>query len=191
MTLIEQARQFAHEAHDSIKQVRKYTGEPYWTHTDEVAAIVQALPVGYIPSHEVMVAAAHLHDVVEDVNRGIYTLNYITGTFGGDVGKLVWELTDRYTKEVAPKYNRATRKDWERQRLGTISPAGKTIKLADLISNTKSIVEHDPEFAKLYIGEKLALLPYLVGGEESLWERAFNQANISAEILGLDKTNPA
>ena len=62
MNLIEKAKQFAHEAHDSIGQKRKYSGEPYWVHTDAVAEKVAA-----IGGTEVMVAAAHLHDVLEDV----------------------------------------------------------------------------------------------------------------------------
>ena len=32
------------------------------------------------------------------------------------------------------------------------------IKAADLISNSKSIAEHDPKFAKVYFEEKRALL---------------------------------
>ena len=34
------ARAFARAAHDSIGHKRKYTGDPYWTHTERVAAIV-------------------------------------------------------------------------------------------------------------------------------------------------------
>ena len=56
------AKEFAHAAHDSIKQVRKYTGEPYWNHTDAVAEVVAS-----VGGTEDMVMAAHLHDVLEDV----------------------------------------------------------------------------------------------------------------------------
>ena len=57
MTIIEKAQDFAHRAHDTIKQVRKYTGEPYWVHTDDVA-----LRVTNLLDCESMICAAHLHD---------------------------------------------------------------------------------------------------------------------------------
>jgi hypothetical protein len=40
----------------------------------------------------------------------------------------------------------------------SVSPRAKTIKLADMIDNTFSIVERDPAFAKVYLAEKAALL---------------------------------
>lgn len=48
----------------------------------------------------------------------------------------------------------------------------KTIKLADLISNTKSIVEHDKNFARIYIKEKELLLEVLADGDENLYKFA-------------------
>jgi len=171
----ELAQKFAHDAHDSINQKRKYTGEPYWVHTDEVARIVAT-----VPHNEDMICAAHLHDVLEDVaphdSNGLYDYFSIKHTFGDDVAKLVVELTDVFTKESHGDLNRAQRKELECARVGRISVAAKTIKLADLISNTKSIVAHDPDFAKVYIKEKIAMLPYLAGGDASLLEIASAQA---------------
>ena len=45
----------------------------------------------------------------------------------------------------------------------------KTIKLADLIDNSKSILEYDPKFAKVYMAEKKLLLEVLEDGDKSLW----------------------
>ena len=42
-------------------QVRKYTGEPYWTHPIAVAHLVKSVP--HTPE---MVAAALMHDILED-----------------------------------------------------------------------------------------------------------------------------
>ena len=58
---IAKAKEFAREAHSG--QVRKYTGLPYTTHTEEVAQIVD----NYNGSKE-MIAAALLHDTVEDTS---------------------------------------------------------------------------------------------------------------------------
>lgn len=200
MTRIEQAQQFAHEAHDSIKQVRKYTGQPYWVHTDEVARLVASVGLLNIPMAatseiedranivEDMVCAAHLHDVLEDVMplNPLYDDAAIVKKFGSNVAALVVALTDVYTKENFPQLNRAERKRLERERISHTSRDAKTIKLADLISNTKSIVADDPDFARVYLDEKLALLPYLVEGNATLLNEASQLAIAGYKTLGLD-----
>ena len=52
------------------------------------------------------------------------------------------------------------------------SPDAKTIKLADLISNSHSIVKDDPNFAKVYMKEKAALLEVLTEGNAELFRQA-------------------
>ena len=42
------------------------------------------------------------------------------------------------------------------------------MKLADLISNTLTIVEFDPDFARVYLAEKARLLEVLKEGNASL-----------------------
>lgn len=165
----ESARQFAREAHDSIGQRRKYSGEPYWVHTDEVMSIV----MGVDGATEEMAAAAALHDTEEDVAPAnpAYSLERIRSEFGSLVAQYVDELTDRYTKEAYPNLNRKERKRLECERLGAVSNEAKTIKLADLISNSKDILQNDPSFAKTYLREKRDLLPYLKGGNPTLLAR--------------------
>jgi (p)ppGpp synthase/HD superfamily hydrolase len=183
MTKIDQAKQFAHEAHDSINQRRKYTHEPYWIHTDEVAQIVAD-----VGGTQDMICAAHLHDVVEDVTllNPIYDLFAIGNLFGANVAKLVTELTDVYTKEAWPNLNRVKRKKLECERVSKISLAAKTIKLADFLSNTKSIVQYDPDFAVTYLKEKIAMLPYLKEGHADLWNRCNNQVTEACQTLKLN-----
>jgi (p)ppGpp synthase/HD superfamily hydrolase len=132
---------------------RKYTGEPYIVHPIEVAQLVASVGAG-----DEVVAAALLHDVVEDC--GITVLQ-IHRAFGPDVAVLVDAVTDRYTKRNFPELNREKRKQLEVQRIAVISAPAKIIKLADMISNTQSIVLHDPEFAKVYMPEKMAMLEVL------------------------------
>lgn len=185
MNLIERAKQFAHEAHDSIKQVRKYSGQPYWTHTDAVAEKVAA-----VGGTEAMIAAAHLHDVLEDVTpldkTGRFNYDTIVKEFGEDVAKLVGQLTDVFTKEAFPTYNRKERKEMERERIKSTTPEAKTIKLADLINNTASITEHDKDFAKVYLREKLSLLPMLSEGNSELLNIASVQAVAACVLVGVD-----
>jgi hypothetical protein len=192
------AQQFAHEAHDAIHQKRKYSGEPYWVHTDEVALLAEQNGLSVDA-----VCAAHLHDVEEDVasskvviphperyglsTDGVYyyDVTAIACIFGAETAGLVMDLTDQFTSESYPNWNRAARKEKECARLETISDEGKSLKLCDLIANTKSIVENDPAFAKTYIKEKMAALPMLVDGKPALLERASRQVIDACKTLGL------
>ena len=185
MNLIEKAKQFAHEAHDSIGQKRKYSGEPYWVHTDAVADKVAA-----VGGSETMIAAAHLHDVLEDVTpldkTGRFNYATIVKEFGEDVARLVRQLTDMFTKEAFPTFNRKERKAMERERVKNITPEAKTIELADLINNTQSIVADDKDFAKVYLREKLLLLPILSEGNSELLNIASIQATTACMLVGVD-----
>ena len=48
----------------------------------------------------------------------------------------------------------------------------QTIKVADIIDNTKSIVRRDPGFAEVYLKEKAALLEVLTKADAGLRIRA-------------------
>lgn len=140
-------------------QVRKYTGEPYIEHCREIVEILKT-----VPHTEDMLAAAWLHDVLEDTEC---SAQLMYDEFGLDVVKMVVDLTDCH-RSVG---NRAMRKGIDRERLGRCNAEVQTIKLADLISNTKSIVEHDPKFAAVYLAEARMLLDVLTKGDASLRER--------------------
>ena len=113
-----------------------------------------------------MIAAAYLHDTVEDTKA---TFNDITNLFGQEVCDLVEMLTD-----VSDAHDgvRADRKAVDRAHTAKASPAAQTIKLADFIHNSESILEHDPRFAKVYMAEKSLLLDVLTDGDSILWHRA-------------------
>jgi hypothetical protein len=68
--------------------------------------------------------------------------------------------------------NRAERKVREKDRLAKISADAQTIKVADLIDNTKSIVERDPGFAKVYLKEKAAVLAVMTKADPRLLAKA-------------------
>lgn len=72
---------------------------------------------------------------------------------------------------------RKHRKAKDREHTAKASPQAKTIKLADLIDNTRSIVERDPEFAKVYLAEKALLLEVLRDGDATLWKMAHAQCS--------------
>ena len=68
--------------------------------------------------------------------------------------------------------NRATRKLIDLAHLAKSSPEGATIKLADIIDNSKDILAHDENFAKVYLKEKAAALEVLRHGDKSLFNAA-------------------
>lgn len=168
MSLEQKAREFAIRAHKG--QTRKYTGFPYIEHPEAVVEIVRS-----VPHTEEMLAAAWLHDVVEDCGVSIFE---IREEFGDITANLVDWLTDVSKPEDG---NRAKRKNLDLLHTMEAPPEAKTIKLADLIDNTKSIVKYDPDFAKVYLKEKRALLAILVQGDQTLWEKANKNVQIMDE----------
>lgn len=141
--LLNEVYNFANERFETEDIRRKYTNEPYMIHPLEVARIVQS-----VTDNEDMVAAALLHDTVEDTKT---TLGEIYIKFGAKIGYLVQCLTDVAIPEDG---NRSVRKKIERDRLSQIPDNAKTIKVADLISNSRSIEQHDKDFAVVYMREK-------------------------------------
>ena len=157
MTLVEKARVFATAAHAAVAQLRKYTNEPYIVHPAEVVSIVKS-----VPHDEAMLAAAWLHDVVEDTG---VTLEIVRAEFGDDVAELVGWLTDVSRPDHG---NRAARKAVDRAHSAMAPARAQTVKLADLISNTRSIMAHDEAFAKTYLTEKRLLLEVMNKGDATL-----------------------
>lgn len=173
--LVGEAMMFAIAAHSAIGQVRKYTGEPYYHHCINVADKVRAIP----EATPEMVAAAYLHDTVEDTQ---VPLKLIAVLFSKKVAHYVDLLSDLQTVEDG---NRATRKAAYIEKLRGAPPEVQTIKLADLIDNTQSIVEHDKDFARIYIPEKIQLLEVLTEGDEYLYSYAEHLCRQAIRELGI------
>ena len=83
-----------------------------------------------------------------------------------------WDLTDKFTSADYPIFNRKQRKAMEVERLSAVSANSQAIKYCDLIDNTKSIVQHDKGFARVYLKEKANLLKVMNEGNKFLYEQA-------------------
>lgn len=166
---VKRAELFARAAHGAVGQIRKYTGEPYVTHPIRVMEIVRTV----LPNDLDALAAALLHDVIEDTE---ITQNEIYAEFGPDVTEMVVALSDPPKVDGGP--NRKARKALDRDRLSKASASVQTIKVADMIDNTESIVAHDPHFAKVYLEEKRLLLDVLTKADARLVHVARNQITI-------------
>jgi (p)ppGpp synthase/HD superfamily hydrolase len=162
-SLEDQARRYATRAHAAAGQRRKYTDEPYIVHPAAVAELVRS-----VTDDEAMLAAAWLHDTVEDTPS---TLQDIESHFGPHVAELVDMLTDSAQPQAK---NRTARKLAHFRHTAQASPEAQTIKLADIIDNTRSIVQFDPHFARVYLVEKQVQIQLLNEGDKRLWQQADN-----------------
>jgi len=151
--LIDKAAAFAEKAHAG--QTRKYTGRAYIEHPARVAQAVWRLE-GSTPE---MVAAAWLHDVVEDTSVG---LEDIRNLFGNGVADLVGWLTNPSKGMNLP---RAERKRIDREHLAKTPHEAKIIKILDLLDNLSEMEDAPAGFKRLY-GEESLLLAQAIGDAE-------------------------
>ena len=145
MDMILRAAAFARKAH--AQQKRKYNDRPYITHPARVAGRVAIHGL----ADEKMVAAAFLHDVVEDTSL---ELDDISAEFGMEVATLVGELTNPSSGSDAP---RQERKQQDRTHLAQVSVQAKTIKLIDRIDNLQELAGAPSNFLRLYCAESREL----------------------------------
>lgn len=170
MSKVFEAMQFARERHQH--QVRKYTGNPYFTHLAEVAGIAATALGPFFMDMGLQVA--YLHDCMED--QGV-TEDELQQRFGMGVALGVWCLSD------LEEGNRAERKEKSRKRLATAPAYVQTIKCADVISNTSSIVLHDPRFAVQYLIQISWLLDVLTLADPKLRNMAMQQVREGQQAL--------
>ena len=156
MSLFNEALAYATQQHEG--QVRKYINIPYIHHPVEVSETVRS-----VGGSEEMIAAALLHDVVEDTNS---THEDISKLFGPLVESYVRGLTQF---SVPSDGNRATRKNLDLRFLEQQCPEVQTIKLADIKDNMESIIVNDPDFAKVFMSEVRDLMVVLGRGDLNLY----------------------
>jgi (p)ppGpp synthase/HD superfamily hydrolase len=125
------AARYAASKHASQKR-KGEAGEPYVNHLLEVAELIaSSSPV----LDTELVMAGLLHDTIEDT---AVTRQELEQLFGSDVASLVVEVTD---DKSLPK---ETRKALQVQNAGKKSARAQTLKLADKISNLRSILASPP-----------------------------------------------
>lgn len=139
MTLVQKAKTFSARKHSH--QTRKYDGSPYTEHLEAVVKVLKRHGV----MNPVILAAAYLHDTVEKTDTSV---GEIIDVFGTDVAKLVYWLTDD------DRGNRKVRKLMSAWRLSRAPWDAKLIKLADLVDNTRHVLEFNAPVAPEYILEK-------------------------------------
>jgi guanosine-3',5'-bis(diphosphate) 3'-pyrophosphohydrolase len=184
METLHEIENFARQAHEG--QERKYESGPYIIHPMRVMDIC-----GKYTQDKNVLAAALLHDVLEDTPVTEEQLNrFLSSVMPSEDARLVLlyviELTDVYTKNNFPEWNRRKRKMKETQRLSVASPGAQTIKYADIIDNSHSIVNTDTDFAEKYLYECRSLLKEMKQGELRLRNKAIETVNECLERLKVE-----
>lgn len=129
--LITRAWNFSAQRH--AKQKRKGEAqEPYVNHLAEVAELVAVATDGQDAN---LVAAAVLHDTVEDTAT---SPGELASVFNADIANLVAEVTDDKT------LSKTQRKQSQIDRAATKSTRAKILKLADKTSNLRSLAKSPP-----------------------------------------------
>lgn len=170
-------------------QKRKYTFAPYWTHLLSVAETVSTYPTIIMG-----VEIALCHDLLEDTKCTPNDLEEYLQTNGYEklnermvILRDVSHLTDEYTSEAYPALNREKRKTLEAKRLIEITPNAQSVKYADIIDNTSSIVQHDPGFARVYLKEIGKKIYGMDKGEATLYRKCLAVYAYACSILGVNK----
>lgn len=127
-TLLNKAYVYAMQKHGA--QTRK-SGDPYFSHPLEVAAILTDMRVD-----DATVATALLHDTIEDTSA---TRDEITAHFGDDIGALVWALTKIKKLDLVSK--KAEQAENLRKLLLAVSQDVRVlfVKLADRLHNMRTL----------------------------------------------------
>lgn len=145
MTLVHEAKWFAYGAHAG----QKYGDEPYGAHLRKVFLVLQHFGV----LGDTLLAAAYLHDTLEDTNVEYKELEWF---FGKDVADLVLAVTDR------PGRNRKERHAATYNGIRDAGFEAIVLKLADRIANVETSVRTKDRRLSMYREEhpafKAALL---------------------------------
>lgn len=174
-------REFADKAHG--EQKRKYAPERYIVHPERVAGILR----GYTQDIPLL-AAAYLHDVLEDTETTAEDIRVFLEPLIGEAETartigIVVELTDVYVKKAYPELNRKKRKELELERIAKTGSDSQTIKYADILDNTQEIVAHDRHFAGVFLKECRRMLKAADKGDPRLYKKAVDLVEEKISLL--------
>ncbi len=150
--LLNRAYIYAMKAHGGQKRA---SGDPYFSHPLEVAAILTNLKLD-----DATIAAALLHDTIEDTDA---TRAEIDAVFGSDIGQLVEGLTKLNRLELVSR--EAKQAENLRKLLLAIAEDVRVllVKLADRLHNMRTIVHMRPESRRRIAEETIDIYAPLAG----------------------------
>lgn len=169
MNKIELAKHFANEKH----ALQKYGAYPYAYHLNMVYSI---LKVAGIVDEDIL-AAAYLHDILEDTN---VTYQELENLFGKDVAVLVETVTGRGINRKSRVSDFLVKIKLLESNDKVAAQKAASIKLADRLANfTETCNTNNVSLRSMYIKEWKRFSSALHGlGDESLWVILINLIKI-------------
>ena len=128
-SLLDKAIIYAVKAHSNVE--RRGKGFPYIVHPLEAVSIVST-----ITSDQELLAAAALHDVVEDTD---ITVDQIRAEFGDHIAYLVEMESDKFTNPKGENLTWKERKLASLERLANAPLEVKQVAMGDKLSNMRAI----------------------------------------------------
>lgn len=137
-SFLDKALLFAIKAHSGVE--RRGKGFPYIVHPMEAVAIVASIT----PDQELLAAAA-LHDVVEDTD---YTIDDIKREFGERVARLVAAESDLVVEGKSESDSWVERKQYAIDRLAKLDRDAKIVSIGDKLSNARAMLSDYEEMGE-------------------------------------------
>jgi guanosine-3',5'-bis(diphosphate) 3'-pyrophosphohydrolase len=167
LALVLQALDFAARKHRDQRR-KDAEASPYINHPIQLAAVL--CRDGQV-TDPVVIAAAILHDTIEDTNT---TLDELRREFGAEIAQVVMEVTDDTL------LRREERKRLQVETATQLSPRAKLVKLADRICNIRDVAFCPPatwslERRREYFEWAKSVVDRLRGTHAGL-ERLFDEA---------------
>jgi (p)ppGpp synthase/HD superfamily hydrolase len=144
MSIVDKARQFAHQAHGTQKRRDGLT--PYYKHPEALVELLRTWGV----TNENILAAAHLHDVAEDT---VVSIDELEEAFGKEISDMVYNLSHQPNEDYPAYIKRIAKTN------------SVLIKLSDIIMNLSD--DPTPKQVKKY-SEALKVLVPLIADEHIL-----------------------
>lgn len=153
MEITEKAKQYATRKHQGQK---RKTGEDYIVHPINVASLLEQ----FKKSHNIdsLMAAAYLHDTLEDTDTTYYEL---VREFGYEIAGIVMELTTNEDMKRAIGKER-----YMAYKLKHMTSWALAIKLCDRLHNVSDLSLQDEEFRQRYSNETLFVINYVIHNRE-------------------------
>lgn len=164
--LPERAATYAQKAHEG--QTRKFTGAPYYTHVERVAALVAART-----DRPELIAAAYLHDTMEDCG---VTYETLAQHFGHPVANIVHALTNDDTRK-----KQLGKVRYMIDKLTAMNPDALLVKLCDILNNiTETQSRHQAD-------NYIVILDGILSNPPPVWNKT--HADLADQILAAYRKN--
>jgi len=158
--LVKRAKVFVSSHQQRIAAQYNPARQSHELHLKAVAQIVDS-----VTGDEEMVAAAWLHDIVEETG---VTIGDLRRNFGERVAKLVTEVTPVSRPGDGDQNSRRQR---DLHHFAGASPETKTILLADVIDTARDLYKNDKAAFTAYLPQVRELAQLLIGGDPMLLDR--------------------